>query len=131
MTATSTTRRRRQAPEPQAPTTITPAVLKLIEQVLAEAGAATLERLSAKDGVLVLHPPEQPFWSSTPSGLWMQDASGAEIRCWIYHESRKGLPMPHWLVSETRVDGRGCQWSHALGPHIVDDFGTLVPVRWA
>ena len=109
-------------------TIITPAVLELIEQVRAEAEAATLERLSAKDSVLVLHPAEQPIWSSPTSGLMMRDARGAEVRAWIYHEPRNGLPLPHWLISETRVDGSGGQWTRALGPHIVDDFGTLVPV---
>lgn len=132
----TTTRRRRQAPAPQPLAPVSPAALRLIEQVRAEAQAATLEELSAKDGIKVLHPidPATRFLDAMSSYVRVADLAGAEEICWIYHDGgsqRVPRPVPYWLVSIQRVDGDGLVWRRSLGPHIVDDFGTLVPMREA
>lgn len=117
---------RKTTPQP----TVSKTVSKLIQQIHAEATAATLEALSAKDGIVVLHSPEKPAWTFSRNGsLLMAAENGAETRCHIYHEVTARGPLPHWLVGEYRTDGSGHSWGRSLGVHIVDDFGTLVPVE--
>lgn len=115
-------------------TIITLAVLELlIEQVRAEAEAATLEALSAKDGITVLHPvdPTTRHVRAGSNSLVLEDKFGYSENCWLYHDResvRGNRPLPYWLISAERVGSDGHLWSRSLGVHIVDDFGTLVPV---
>lgn len=111
------------------PAPVSKTVQRLLAQIHAEAEAATLQALSAKDGVVVLQPAERPFWTFHDWSLWMRSGNGAEVHCHQYHEVNGGRPLPHWLVSESRPDGSGRSWNRHLGTHIIDDFGTLVPVQ--
>ena len=135
MTTQPTTRRRRQAPAPQAASTITPAVLKLIEQVRAEAEAATLEALSAKDGITVLHPfDREGFWIEWSENKRAHGWDRLGVECfWIsqYHfdGDRHGTVHPFWLANITLKDGSGHQWVRRFGRMRMDDFGTLVLVE--
>lgn len=103
---------------------------KAVRLIRLEAEAATLEALSAKDGIVVLQPAESPQWSFTDIGSVMNASNGATVSFYIYHGVRSnGYPVPHWLASESRTDGNGRRWTLALGRHVVDDFGTLVPAE--
>lgn len=49
------------------------------------------------------------------------------------HLQRQAVPenpknMGIWFGSEERKDAQGRRWTHWLPDHVVDDFGTLVPV---
>lgn len=114
--------------------TLLPLAAKALEKAIClikqEAEAATLEALSAKAGTVVLPPAENPKWTAAMNGgLSMSSKNGVRISCHIYHEPHRGCSIPYWLASEEREDGNGGSWVRALGKHIVDDFGMLVPVE--
>lgn len=109
---------------------VSKSVVKLLEQIQREAEAATMEALIAKAGMVVLPPAENPKWTPTMNGgLSMSSKNGVRISCHIYHEPHRGCSIPYWLASEEREDGNGNSWVRALGKHIVDDFGNLVPLK--
>lgn len=137
MATSSTTLKHRQRREPLP---ISATVAKLIAQVQAEAEAATLDALSAKDGILVLQPIERSTarfddWGDT---LVFGDANGAVVRYYQRRElpeSWRGGALErawhpsHFAIYITRVDGRGRRWETSLGKHVIDDFGDLVCVE--
>lgn len=41
----------------------------------------------------------------------------------------KDHPQPHWWGVLCRVDSAGTEWSHSLAHMVMDDFGTLVPMK--
>lgn len=122
----------------KAPTpVITKAVAKLLAQVQAEAQAATLEALSAKDGIAVLQDVDRAtahLYEYLDGDFDLRDALGYRLRmrrerfesqCWRSNKWRPGL----WYVSEVRVDRQGNKWTRDVGAFITDDFGTLVSVE--
>jgi hypothetical protein len=128
-------------------TTRTPPVSKTLQQLLAqiqaEAVAATLEALSQKDGTVSLNEVDvQSIESSVlldGDVIYWRDHCGYSLRIsrtrfepenWkgAIYMSGKWRPG-QWRVTETRLDDQGREWECYLGPHIVDDFGTLVPVE--
>ncbi len=131
--------RRRTPP----PATVSPAALKLIEQVQAEACAALLEELSAKDGITVLHPMEREsgWWSITSGGshLEYRDRAGSRVEYYRrFEEPDQWRNTPHmrghwhpayWNVYISRVDTCGTRWDSSPGRHVMDDFGALVCVE--
>ena len=133
--AASTTRRAKRAPVPQVSAT----VAKLIAQVQAEAQAATLEALSAKDGILVLQPLEHKsarlhFFGDTAT---FEDLAGAEVhwsrnrhcpKSWIGSALADRWHPAHFSVYASRFDGSGRKWNTDLGTFITNDFGDLVEV---
>lgn len=118
------------------------ALEKAIRLLKQEAEAATLEALSAKDGIVVLSGIDpvtaklQDYWLEH---LEWKDSAGY---CLVLHRERfepeSWAGKPHmagrwrpgqWDVRETRKDGKGRIWNCNLGAHITDDFGDLVPVE--
>lgn len=127
----------------KAPTpVITKAVAKLLAQVQAEAQAATLEALSAKDGIVVLQSCDRAtasLYHYSDGDFDLRDAAGYRLelrRDRFEPESWRGVPHMQgrwrpgqWDVWERRIDGHGNKWTRQLGAHITDDFGTLVSVE--
>lgn len=106
--------------------TVSKTVQRLLAQVQAEAQAATLEALSAKDGIVVLQPMEVETRSYSDSDyISCKDARGARISLW---RDRNETPW-HWHGTERLIDGRGREWARSLEAHVIDDFGSLVPVE--
>ncbi len=122
-----------------APLPVSKTVARLVAQVQAEAEAATLEALSAKDGIVVL----QPMDSNPLIRVWGEiivasDDKGCEMRlapmrtcpeCWVGTELGDRWHPSHWTISTTLVDGQGRQWEASRMRAVMDDFGTLVPVQ--
>lgn len=132
--SSSNNKRRRTQPLPVSAT-----VAKLLAQVHAEAEAATLEALSAKDGILVLQPLDASTGRLTDHGdtLLFRDAHGAEVRyyqrrhlpdSWRGTNLERAWHPSHYVIYMTRVDGSGREWEANLGKHVTDDFGDLVEV---
>ena len=133
--ASTKSRRAKCALVPQVSAT----VAKLIATIQAEAEAATLEALSAKDGILVLQPIESgsAHFSDYGETLVFRDTHGAAVRYyqrlelpekWRGSELERTWHPSHFRVYVTRVDGEGRQWGASLGIHVTDEFGTLVAV---
>ncbi len=122
-----------------APLPISKAVVRLLAQVQAEAQTATLEALSAKDGIVVLQPleaPEVDFWSHDYAEI--SDARGSKVKffrrrycpeSWIGSDLEAEWHPSRWTVSFDLVDGQGNKWHREAGYHVADDFGNLVPVH--
>lgn len=121
---------------------ITKAVAKLLAQVHEEAQAATLEALSAKDGIVVLESCDRAtawLYHYSDGDFDLLDAAGylLELRRKRFEpESWRGVPHMQgrwrpgqWDVREGRIDGQGNRWNRNLGAHVMDDFGTLVSVE--
>lgn len=114
---------------------------KAIRLIRQEAEAATLEALSAKDGIVVLRDVDRGTLRIHTRGDSMEitDDNGFcldlyrrrfEPESWRGVGYMRGRWRPgQWAVTETRADGNGRLWSCELGAHIIDDFGTLVPVE--
>jgi hypothetical protein len=105
---------------------------RLIAQIQAEARAALLKELSAKDGVIVLHPLDVATRRVRHTGRTCEvtDGRGTE-----YYAFRQHLPdansqrhPSHWIASVRLVDGAGRDWNHHIGTLVCDDFGNLVEV---
>jgi hypothetical protein len=122
------------------PPAVSAAVAKLIAQVQAEAEAATLAALSAKDGILVLQPLDAKTARLRWSGddLYINDGAGGRVRwyrqrtcpeSWVGSELEGRWHPSHHDVYATRVDGLGREWDTCLGTFITDDFGYLVEVQ--
>ena len=108
------------------PATVSKTVQRLLAQIHAEAEAATLAALSAKDGIVTLHPLEADkavtWYTQGGSYICTSDGNGADVSMW-----RDWDAPAFWVGTEVRNDGRGREWRRSLGRHVVDDFGTLVP----
>lgn len=115
---------------------------KAIRLIRQEAEAATLEALSAKDGIVVLHDFDRGSSRMRPflgDSMEFTDANGFCLRLhrrrfepesWRGISCMRGHWRPgQWDVTETRADGNGRLWSCELGAHVIDDFGDLVPVE--
>lgn len=136
MSAPQATKRRRATPAPVSAT-----VAKLIAQIRAEAEAATLEALSAKDGVTVLQPIDRrkAYFDISDDHIVLRGADGGQVRFYRRHEepetwrqdaSMRGHWHPaYWNVYVSRVDGNGQVWDAHPGRHVMDDFGGLVCVE--
>lgn len=122
-----------QCKTPPAPVSKT--VQRLLAQIHAEAEAATLAALSAKDGIVVLQPmPEasRVIESYGPSGFRIEGADGSELLFFIDHSKDSGKqPIgPRWSASMALRDGQGQKWTTYFGfEYITDDFGTLACVQ--
>ncbi len=125
-----------QLKNPPAPVSKT--VQRLLAQIHAEAQAATLEALSAKDGIVTLQPmpthQRRVHASRGQSILSIEGTDGSELRLHITHGETdrhgKVLPGPRWSVLHALLDGQGRKWSTWLGFYfITDDFGNLVSVE--
>lgn len=124
---------------PLPPAPVSKTVQRLLAQIHAEAEAATLAALSAKDGIVALQSIDREaatIRTYCGDGLRWFDRSGYELRMarerfratiddWVQIDWRPG----QWSIHETRVDGAGREWECNLGHFVVDDFGTLVPVE--
>lgn len=121
-----------------APLPISKTVARPLAQVQAEAEAATLEALSAKDGIVVLHPmdsnPEAHVFGDT---ILIVDDKGCQIQlsrlrhcpeCWVGTELGRTWHPSHWGITRTCVDGQGRLWQSSRDRAVMDDFGTLVLV---
>ena len=131
------------APQPQqvgAPYSATAA--RLIEQLQAEARAATLDALSAGDDIIVLHaldPATRRVRLDDDGDLTITDDRGAHYTAWRRWEEPEGwrasLHMAGhwhpalWYVNETLVDGQGRPWDRRGTVCVMDDFGFLVEVQ--
>lgn len=113
-------------------------VQRLLAQIHAEAEAATLAALSAKDGILVLHGLDRDTTRVRHRGdhINVRDQCGAEFDMWRHRHlppQWQHCPEIHhpawWHVYETRVDGAGRAWSGPSCIMVTDDFGTLVDVE--
>lgn len=113
---------------------------RLIAQVQAEAEAATLAALSAKDGILVLQPLDATSARLRWRGddLYIEDASGGKVRwyrqrtcpeSWVGSRLEGSWHPSQHDVYATRLDGLGREWEASLGTFITDDFGNLVEVQ--
>ena len=113
------------------PAPVSKTVQRLLAQIHAEAEAATLAALSAKDGILVLHGLDRDTIRVSHTGdiITVRDQRGTELDMRRYRQ----MPVqwercPHihhpawWHVYETRVDSRGRTWS---GPS-----STMVTNHW-
>ncbi len=131
----ASTKSRRRTPPPA----VSASVAKLIAQVQAEAEAATLAALSAKDGILVLQPldAESARLRWRGDDLYIEDAAGCKVRwyrqrtcpeSWVGLRLEKFWHPSHHDVYATRLDGLGREWEAHLGTFITDDFGVLVEV---
>lgn len=138
MSATTSSKRRRTAPA-----SVSATVAKLVAQIHAEAEAATLEALSAKDGITVLQPidRENAYWEISFGGshLTFRARDGGLIEFfrrheepaqWRAHAHMRGHWHPaYWNVEIQRIDGSGQRWTTHPGRHVMDDFGGLVSVE--
>lgn len=129
--ASTTPKKRRASPTPPVSAT----VAKLMAQIQAEAEAATLAALSAKDGILVLQPLDEATRRARFDGdtLRILDGTGGSIRAYRHRTipegwSPDGWHPSHYTVHVTRLDGTGQSWSAYIGAHVTDDFGNLVAV---
>lgn len=115
----------------QTPPPVSRTVQRLLAQIHAEAEAATLEALSAKDGITVLQPmPKEGrhIESCGPRGFWVRGADGSELTFFIDHEPGDGRRVgPRWSANEQLIDGQGRSWGRYHGWHLItDDLGNLV-----
>ena len=115
---------------------------KAIRLIKEEAEAATLKQLSEKDGIVVLHDREREttvVHTFLGGGMEITDRNGFRLELhrqrfepesWRGVAHMRGYWRPgQWQVTEERTDAKGRSWVCELGAHIVDDFGTLVPVE--
>ena len=126
-----------QLKSPPAPVSKT--VQRLLAQIHAEAEAATLAALSAKDGIVTLQGADPATRTAYTRGdrIVVTDRAGFELDfyrrrecpdCWqgtnmLWHPS-------YWYSRESRVDGAGRQWqTYESGTYVTDDFGNLLNVE--
>lgn len=115
-------------------------VQRLLAQIHAEAEAATLAALSAKDGIVTLQDIDRESLRVRNDGdqITMSDGRGAHVLMYRHrHLPKEWVACPqihhpaYWHVYEDRVDGSGVSWSRKSQTMVMDDFGTLVPVGGA
>lgn len=135
--AQRTKRSTRQAHSQASP--FSPVAARLIAQIQAEARAALLAELSAKDSIVVLHPPGQNkrVRFDVDGDLSVTDDRGS-VNCWRRRtepdgwrnsESMQGHWHPaYWFGNMTIKDANGRLWTHHLNRMVIDDFGTLAEV---
>lgn len=122
-------------------TPFSPVAARLIEQIQAEARATLLAELSAKDGVIVLHPvdPETKRVRFDLEGdVTIRDQRGTVINLmrrreqpesWRDSPTMQGKWHPsHWGGHQTLVDAQGRDWLRGFEVMVIDDFGNLVEV---
>lgn len=126
------------------PAPVSKTVQRLLAQIHAEAQAATLAALSAKDGIVTLQGIERDtafIYHYYDGDYDWRDQQGYRLEMrrertmpaswrdapWMQGKWRPG----QWNVFERRMDGQGCEWTRDMGPHITNDFGALVPVGGA
>lgn len=116
-----------------APPPVSKTVQRLLAQIHAEAEAATLEALSARDGIVVLDPMPLDGRRVVARGsrsFRFECDDGSSLHFQITHEHVDfGLvgPGPRWMAFQTLRDGQGRKWETILGCNfITDDFGNLV-----
>lgn len=126
------------------PAQVSKTVQRLLAQIHAEAEAATLAALSAKDGIVALQGIDRasarvrvnPYCEAqvllSDGKGWLLDMERKHVMpeswrdaTWMKDQWRPG----QWDVTLVRVDGQGRKWTCDLGAHITDDFGTLVCVQ--
>ena len=134
----TTTRPSRARKQPAAP--FSTAAAKLIEQIQAEARAALLAELSAKDAITVLHgfDADTKRISFRDDHLSIRDDLGNRVSLYRRREEPEGWRNSHemqgywhpakWYGGKTLVDGNGTHWRTELQPMVQDDFGNLVVV---
>lgn len=139
---TSAPPRARRAPSQAKPSAapFSRTAAKLIEQIQAEARAALLEELSAKDAITVLQPldADTKRMRFDADAVYIRDDRGANVRlfrrreepeCWRDSPHMAGKWHPsHWWGCMVLVDAAGTQWERDLGDMVCDDFGNLVEV---
>lgn len=110
-------------------------VQRLLAQIHAEAEAATLAALSAKDGIVALQPmpkASRAVESVGARGFRVEGADGSQLLFFIDH-IEDGAPQPigpRWSAAMSLQDGSGQKWTTYFGfDFITDDFGTLVDVK--
>ena len=127
-----------QLKNPPAPVSKT--VQRLLVQIHAEAQAATLEALSAKDGIVTLQDIDRQSLRVRFDGDQMSLRDGRGNHTLMYRHRQLPAQWVHcpeihhpayWHVYEDRVDGNGVSWSRESQTMVADDFGTLVPVGGA
>lgn len=121
-----------------APLPISKTVARLLAQVQAEAEAATLEALSAKDGIVVLHPMDSNVHTNVFGDIIsVHDNKGCELRLsrlrhcpesWVGGALGSSWHPSHWAITTIYVDGHGRRWESSRERAVMDDFGTLVLV---
>ena len=113
-------------------------VQRLLAQIHAEAEAATLQALSAKDGIVVLFDvdPETRRVEARGDHLEVRDARGTDFHARRYRtlpDEWKNCPEIHhpswWHAYECRVDGQGVSWYRETQVMVTDDFGNLVDIE--
>ena len=136
--STTTTRPPRASKQPAAP--FSTAAAKLIEQIQAEARAALLAELSAKDSITVLHgfDADTKRISFRDDHLSISDAKGNRVSLYRRREEPESWRNTYelqgywhpakWYGRKTLVDGNGTQWTTEFTPMVQDDFGNLVQV---
>ena len=128
---------KRNTPRTATQPAISKTVARLVQQIHAEAEAATLAALSAKDGILVLHPVDsatkrvQFFAVGDSLGLEIEDAGGNG--CTLYQRGKRpegwrDWHPSHWCGHHSLTDSMGRKWVRCGDTYVVDDFGTLVLV---
>ena len=106
------------------PAPVSKTVQRLLAQIHAEAQAATLDALSAKDGIVTLQPmSSDKLTFGDADYIGTEDNHGASVTIW--RDRKKNA----WIGTERLMDGQGREWRRSLGPHVINDFGTLVPVQ--
>lgn len=132
------TRSRQVRNNPAAPYSRTAAAL--IAQLQAEAEAAILQALSAKDGIAFLQPLDRETLRITAWGdeITLRDGTGAEVflqrkreepEAWRGAAHMRGHWHPsRWFGYVNCVDNNGNQWTRRFNPMVCDDFGNLVEV---
>lgn len=126
-----------QLKSPPAPVSKT--VQRLLAQIHAEAEAATLAALSAKDGIVTLQDADSATRSADIRGdsIVITDRAGYTLMLWrrrvrpdCWEDTGINWHPSFWYSAETRVDGAGRKWQTYDAPtYVTDDFGTLVNVE--
>jgi hypothetical protein len=123
------------------PLPISHTVARLLAQVQAEAQAATLEALSAKDRIVVLHPIEAAqvdFWAEDYVEVFDRVRSGTKAtyvrrrqlpESWVGCSLEADWHPSYWEVNLELSDCAGRLWKHVAGFHVTDDLGNLVQVQ--
>jgi hypothetical protein len=135
---TSTQRPPRARKQPAAPLSTTAS--KLIEQIQADARAALLADLSAKDVIIFLHgfDADTKQVRATSEVIEIEDGIGNNIyvsrrrtepESWRGCSHMAGAWNPsYWYGDHRCIDSNGIQWERNLGTLVCNDFGDLVAV---
>lgn len=134
-TTTNRPSRARKQPAP-----FSTAAHRLIEQIQADARAALLAELSAKDTITMLHgfDAETKTVYAGNTRIDIRDAKGNQVSIRRHHtEPDVWRETPHmagywhparWYGDQTLVDNNGVRWERGLSPMVCNDFGNLVEV---